>query len=82
MGKMLISSASCENLKQKLRSRDDIYCTGLYLSARWMVLSQAVSKGVQFIILPDKDNAEYCAADLYNLLDGDVVFYLPPRERG
>ncbi len=79
---MLISSSSCENLKTRLRSREDIYCTGLYLSARWMVLSQTVRRGVQFIILPDKDNAEYCAADLYNLLEGDVVFFLPSSGKG
>jgi len=79
---MLISSSSCEKLKTRLKTRGDIYCTGLYLSARWMVLSQAVSGGVQFIILPDKDNAEYCAADLYNLLEGDVVFFLPSSGKG
>lgn len=79
---MLISSSSCEKLKTRLKTRGDIYCTGLYLSARWMVLSQTVSGGVQFIILPDKDNAEYCAADLYNLLEGDVVFFLPSSGKG
>ena len=29
------------------------------------------------IVLPDKDSAEYCAADLYNLIEGDRVFFLP-----
>ena len=29
------------------------------------------------IVLPDKDSAEYCAADLYNLIEGDKVFFLP-----
>jgi len=29
------------------------------------------------IILPDKDSAEYCVSDLYNLVEGDRVFYLP-----
>ena len=82
MGKMLISSSSCEKLKNELRSGENIYCTGLYLSARWMVFSQAVSKGVHFIMLPDKDNAEYCAADLYNLIEGDRVFYLPSSGKG
>ena len=28
-------------------------------------------------MLPTKETAEYCAADLYNLIEGDRVFYLP-----
>ena len=28
-------------------------------------------------MLPDKESAEYCAADLYNLIEGDRVFFLP-----
>ena len=27
--------------------------------------------------MPDRDSAEYCAADLYNLVEGDNVFFLP-----
>ncbi|MCR5003375.1 MAG: DEAD/DEAH box helicase, partial [Bacteroidales bacterium] len=29
------------------------------------------------IVLPDKEQAEYCAADLYNIIEGDKVFFLP-----
>ena len=29
------------------------------------------------IILPDRDSAEYCAADLYHLIEGDRVYFLP-----
>ncbi|MBO4340829.1 MAG: transcription-repair coupling factor [Bacteroidales bacterium] len=28
-------------------------------------------------MLPTRETAEYCAADLYNLVDGDCVFFLP-----
>ena len=34
------------------------------------------------IILPDKDTAEYCSADLYNLMEGDCVFFLPSSGKG
>ena len=32
---------------------------------------------MQIIVLPDKESAEYCAAHLYNLIEGDKVFFLP-----
>ena len=31
--------------------------------------------------MPDKESAEYCAADLYNLIEGDKVFFLPDSGR-
>ena len=27
--------------------------------------------------MPDKESAEYCSADLYSLVEGDRVFFLP-----
>ncbi|MBE6228607.1 MAG: transcription-repair coupling factor [Bacteroidales bacterium] len=29
------------------------------------------------IVMPDRDSAEYCSVDLYNLIEGDKVFFLP-----
>ena len=59
---------------------ENIYCTGLFLSARWLALARA-SQGengkLHFIVLPSKEAAEYCAADLYSLIEGDRVFFLP-----
>ena len=55
----------------------EVFCSGLFLSARWFVVSQLDHDGIQLIVLPDKDSAEYCAADLYNLMEGDCVFFLP-----
>ena len=75
--KMLISSNPTSLLKERLNERLEIYCSGLFLSARWFVLSQAVDSGTHFIIMPNQESAEYCSADLYNLLEGDKVFYLP-----
>ena len=75
---MLISEHSTAALQEVLASgQKDIYCQGLFLSARWFVLSGARGAGMSLVVLPDKESAEYCAADLYNLTEGDKVFYLP-----
>lgn len=75
---MLISSESCRILGDKLRSGcDRVYCRGLFLSAKWFVLSQTAAKGLHLVVLPDKETAEYCTSDLYNLIEGDKVFFLP-----
>ena len=75
--KMLISTKSVNKLAEKLDSSPEIFCSGLFLSARWFVVSQLDHDGMQLIVLPDKESAEYCAADLYNLIEGDKVFFLP-----
>ena len=75
--KMLISTKSVNKLAEKLDSSSEIFCSGLFLSARWFVVSQLDHDGMQLIVLPDKESAEYCAADLYNLIEGDKVFFLP-----
>ena len=49
----------------------------MFLSARWFVLSQVAEKGMHLVILPNQEAAEYCSTDLYNLVEGDTVFYLP-----
>ncbi len=74
---MLISSDSVKRLAENISSSMETFCSGLFLSARWFVVSQLYHEGIQFIILPDKESAEYCAADLYNLIEGDRVFFLP-----
>ena len=75
---MLISSESCRILGDKLNSGcDRVYCRGLFLSAKWFVLSQTAARGLHLVVLPDKETAEYCTSDLYNLIEGDKVFFLP-----
>ncbi len=74
---MLISQDKVNILKSLSEKQNEVYCDGLFLSARWFVVSQVGGEGVNVIVLPDKDSAEYCAADLYSLVQGDIVFYLP-----
>ena len=74
---MLISTRSSSLLQKKLENSREIFCSGLFLSARWAVLSHVASEGTHLVILPTREAAEYCAADLYNLVEGDCVFYLP-----
>ena len=62
---MLISKDSVNKLSGKIDSFGEAFCSGLFLSARWFVVSQLDYEGLQVIVLPDKDSAEYCAADLY-----------------
>lgn len=74
---MVIAGRSTEILKKSIASVKDSYCAGLFLSARWFVVSQASTEGCNLIVLPNSETAEYCASDLYNLTEGDCVFYFP-----
>ena len=74
---MLISSKTSAELSELIKKQLNTYCGGLFLSARWFVVSQCASTGVNLVVLPDKDSAEYCASDLYTLVKGDRVFFLP-----
>ena len=74
---MLISSKSSALVKEIIEKGGNVYCSGLFLSARWFVLSGIARSGFHVIVLPDKESAEYCAADLYNMIEGDRVFFLP-----
>lgn len=74
---MLISKKSSEQLKRNVLNNVNSYCSGLFLSARWFIVSLFDEKRINFIILPSRDSAEYCANDLYNMVEGDKVFYMP-----
>ncbi len=74
---MLISTDSVEKLSRSIASSQETFCSGLFLSARWFIISQLNHNGIQLIMLPGREAAEYCAADLYNLIEGDRVFFLP-----
>ncbi len=73
----MINSKSTSKLIDRISSGKDVFCKGLFLSARWFVLSDAAKDGLNFIILPGREAAEYCASDLYGLTSGDTVFFLP-----
>ena len=40
-------------------------------------MDQASHEGINMVILPGREAAEYCSADLYSLTEGDRVFFLP-----
>ena len=79
--RMKIALRETAELKEKLSSGGKIYCSGLFLSARWFVLSDVAKEGFHLIVLPDREEAEYCSSDLYNLVEGDRVFHLPDSGR-
>ena len=74
---MLISTKSVNSLSEKLEKYTEVFCSGLFLSAKWFAVSQLDRDGVQVIVMPDRESAEYCSVDLYNLTEGDRVFFLP-----
>ena len=74
---MLISKKACDSLRSHILSESKVYCRGLFLSARWFILSNIADKGIHLVVLPDAESAQYCTSDLYNLIEGDKVFYLP-----
>ena len=66
---MLISSKSVNALATEISSKSETFCSGLFLSARWFVVSGLDHDGIQMIVMPDRESAEYCAVDLYNLIE-------------
>ena len=82
IGRMLINSKSSEKLAKAIAAGNDVYCGGLFLSARWFVISQVAKKGLHLIVMPTQEAAEYCSADLYNLVEGDCIFFLPSSGKG
>ncbi|MBO4476295.1 MAG: transcription-repair coupling factor [Bacteroidales bacterium] len=74
---MLINSKSSSILRDRISSSKDVFCRGLFLSARWFITEEVATPCINFIILPGREAAEYCAADLYSLTEGDCVFFLP-----
>ena len=74
---LLINVKQTEALRRSIHQARETFCNGLFLSARWFVVSAAAHEGINLIVLPNREAAEYCAADLYHLTEGDCVFYLP-----
>ena len=79
---MLISEKSTQLLRNSINSCDESFCSGLFLSARWFILSQIADKNTHLVVLPTREAAEYCSADLYNLIEGDKIFFLPESGKG
>ena len=74
---MLINKKQTDALRRSITQAQETFCNGLFFSARWFVVSAAAHEGINLIVLPNREAAEYCAADLYHLTEGDCVFYLP-----
>ncbi len=74
---MDICSKSAALLASRLKSGRTTFCSGLFLSARWAVLGMTARSGVHLVVLPNSDAAEYCSSDLYNMVEGDRVFFMP-----
>ena len=84
---IIICPGATEALCDSIKTAEESFCRGLHFSARWFVLSGVFtllgSKYPLFlIVMPDKDSAEYCCGDLYNMVEGDRVFFLPDSGAG
>ena len=78
---MVVNSKATGLLKGRIDSGGDIFCRSLFLSARWFVAAGAAPDRLNFMILPNREAAEYCCSDLYGLTEGDTVFFLPSSGR-
>lgn len=74
---MLINHEAVEQLRERITNSSETFCSGLFLTARWLAIKESEYKGVNLIVTEDKESAEYCASDLYNFVEGDRVFFLP-----
>ena len=72
-----LSTGLSTYLSTGFQQQKETFLSGLFLSARWMYLSEWAKEGVHIVILPSREAAEYCSADLYHLVEGDCVFFLP-----
>ena len=79
---LLISPAASECLRSRISPGKEVFCRSLFFSARWFVFASCAKKGTHLIILPDRESAEYCCNDLYTLIEGDRVFFLPNSGSG
>lgn len=85
---MRLSFPSSRLLCESIRSKRDTYCDGLYFSARWFALAEVAAMMaddnnplIHFIILPDKEQAEYCSSDLYSIVPEETVYFFPDSGR-
>ncbi len=51
--------------------------SGLYSSSKSFAISATAITGINIVILNNRQDAEYCASDLYRISDRDSVFFFP-----
>ena len=51
---------------------------GLFSSAKAFAISSSVNKGIHIIILNNREDATGCVNDLYNLMEENNIYILPP----
>lgn len=79
---MVIDNKAESILRNELTHNNEVFCKSLFFSAKWFVMSACIHDGLHLVVLPDQENAEYCASDLYNLIEGDNIYYLPKTGEG
>lgn len=82
MDKDRISIFSKENLFSVSSYLDDmnsgeLLLKGLYSSAKAYLLSSVIKRGIHLVVLDNKENANGCANDLYQLSEEENIFLLP-----
>lgn len=76
---MFIYQHSVNLLKSMLSGdRAQVYVNGLFMSSKWFLLDEVIKDGMHIVLMPDRESAEYCASDLYNIRKSDQIYLLPP----
>ncbi len=78
--KSILSKKGLESLSSSLKDQNikNIVVKGLYSSAKAFAISSCVTKGIHIIILNNREDATGCVNDLYNLMEEDNIYILPP----
>ena len=75
---MFISSEKTAEVSRAFaQSAPEIYVNGLYLSSKIFLVDAVADSGIHVILMPDKENAEYFASDIYNIRKSESIYLLP-----
>lgn len=58
-------------------SKEKLEIKGIYGSAKSLVYSYAVTKGINVVVMDNKEQAQFFCNDLYNLFSDESVFFFP-----
>lgn len=70
---------SCSALYSALKDKNInvIGVGGLYGSSKSIIMSSSFKEGVNIVIMDNKEDAQFTANDLYNLMDEECVYFFP-----